>query len=94
MPVVLGDIMRAKPKTLGELIMETQIQDTVFSTELGALLDAWRLRFGTRWVETDEVDSDAFFKAVTIRLTQAAYLEWHITVGDGAKPVCRLAERW
>lgn len=94
MPVVLGDIMRAKPKTLGELIMETEIQDTVFKAELGALLDAWRLRFGTRWVTTEEVDDDVFFKEVVARLTSTPYLEWHITVGDGAKPICRLAERW
>lgn len=94
MPVVRSDIMRTKPKTLGELIMETQIQDTVFNAEVGALLDAWRLRFGTRWVTTEEIDADSFFKEVTARLTSTPHLAWHITVGDGAKPVCRLVERW
>lgn len=94
MPVVLGSIMRTKPKTLGEYIVELQTRESVLSADVGLLIDAWRLRFGTRWVTTEETESDAFFKEVTARLASTPYLEWHITVGTGATPICRLIERW
>jgi hypothetical protein len=54
--------------------METQ-QEEINEVELGALLDAWRLRFGTRWVKADELDS--FFKETVLKLNKAFYIEAH-----------------
>lgn len=93
MPVVFGDIMRAKPKTLGEYIVELQIKDAVLNADVGALIDAWRLRFGTRWVDDEELSNDPFYSQVAATLGKTSHLESHMVV-DQNKLRCRLVERW
>lgn len=66
------------------------IKEAVASAEIGSLIDAWRIRFGTRWVHFGELKEDAFFKAVETRLG----LEGHIGYSQQLIFTCRLEERW
>jgi hypothetical protein len=71
--------------------MEAQ-QEEINKVELGALLDAWRLRFGTRWVSAGELD--AFFRGAVRKLDKAFYIEAHGSWEDRFfKLLYRLVER-
>ena len=64
-----------------------QIEEAVASAEIGSLIDAWRMRFGTQWVSFIEIREDAFFAVAFIRLRNEGHFEFAL---DG----CRLKERW
>lgn len=67
-------------------------QEKISEVELGALLDAWRLRFGTRWVKAEELDS--FFRETVRKLDKAFYIEAHASWDDHIlKTMYRLVER-
>jgi hypothetical protein len=90
--------MRTKPKTLKEYIvelqtMELQTKAAVDEVDIGALIDAWRLRYGTTWVGVDELRADPFYAATAQRLNKASHLEAHIVI-DHNNLRFRLVERW
>jgi hypothetical protein len=66
-----------------------RIKEAVASAEIGSLIDAWRMRFGTQWVSFVELKKDAFFNAVEVRLGLEGHIEYTI-IGF----ICRLKERW
>lgn len=65
-----------------------RIKEAVASAEIGSLVDAWRMRFGTQWVPFGELKEDAFFKTASLKLTCEGHLEFDWR-GDR-----RLKERW
>lgn len=64
-----------------------QIEEAVASAEIGSLIDAWRMRFGTQWVTFGKITGDAFFAVAFIRMLNEGHFEF-----DGFG--CRLKERW
>ena len=72
-------------------VTEAMLQADVFSVPVDSLIDIWTLRFGSTWVNLEDIETDEFFKMAYVRLKSLGKLEVHYLT-DRSRYVCRKPE--
>jgi hypothetical protein len=62
-----------------------------WSASISTIVDTWLAKFGDKWVEESELESDTFFSIVATRLIQMNRLEKH-NVPNKFQSVYRIVE--
>lgn len=85
------DMVWVKSGRDGFSITEAMLQADVFSVPVDSLIDIWTLRFGSTWVNLEDIETDEFFKMAYVRLKSLGKLEVHYLT-DRSRYVCRKPE--
>lgn len=65
------------------------LEHPAYQMSVDTLVDMWLVKYGTDWVDADEVDKDPNYRMMMHRLHQLGKLE-HCHLIDKSQHVCRL----
>jgi hypothetical protein len=86
-----GGVVRAQAFVDSE-VTTAMLDSEAFNIPVSRLIDLWVTRFGNKWIDLDEVETDEFFSKAFKRLKQLGEVEVHFLT-DRARYVCRMPEQ-